>query len=397
MRIIIAGTVHYPAHNGQAVFTERLAEGLVNLGHTVLSIFPSEKGKAYQTLRNGVQIEAIRSNNLNQIHSDAYFSLFAQAAVQRIIDAFQPEIVHIQDHFPLSRDVLQVAQRYPVGLVGTNHFMPENLAAFIPVISNIKPVYNRLMWSWMLDVYNQLNVVTAQSKASAKLMTAQGLRSPIYQVSCGIDLGAFQPEPGTDRNTIRKHYGIDPAKKVFLFVGRIDQEKRLCVLLHAMKLLQRDDIQLVISGQGSEKHNLELLARDLDVDHQVQFTGYVPREDLPALINSADIFTMPSQAELLSIATLEAMACARPVLLADAVALPELVQVGANGYLFEPGNPADAARHMALLADHPEHWAKMGALSLEKARTHSIENTLRQYEHIYDSLLQSNPLPVLVV
>jgi glycosyltransferase involved in cell wall biosynthesis len=48
----------------------------------------------------------------------------------------------------------------------------------------------------------------------------------------------------------------------------------------------------------------------------------------------------------LSIASLEAMACGRPLLLANAIALPELVAVGVNGYLFEPGNPSDAARSL---------------------------------------------------
>jgi 1,2-diacylglycerol 3-alpha-glucosyltransferase len=96
---------------------------------------------------------------------------------------------------------------------------------------------------------------------------------------------------------------------------------------------------------------------------------------------------MPSEAELLSIASLEAMACGRPLLLANAVALPELAGDGSNGYLFRPGDPVDAARCMALLADHPEHWARMGAISQEKARYHSIEHALKQYENIYANIL----------
>jgi 1,2-diacylglycerol 3-alpha-glucosyltransferase len=394
MRILIAGTAHYPALNGQAVFTEHLAEGLARRGHEVLSVFPSERGNPYHEVRNGVQIEAIRSMNLNMIHADAYFSLFSERAIQRIFDSFQPEIVHIQDHFPLSRDVVQVAQRYRVPLIGTNHFMPENLAAFIPVISNIKPVYNRIMWSLMLDVYNRLEMATAQSKASAALLKAQGLRIPVYPVSCGIDLKRFHPDPNVDRDAVRARFGIDPKRTVLLFVGRVDHEKRLDVLLHAMRQLNRDDIQLVIAGHGTERQKLETLANELELGERVHFAGYIPREELPALLNSVDIFTMPSEAELLSIASLEAMACGRPVLLANAVALPELVTVGVNGYLFEPGQAADAARCIALLADQPENWARMSLVSVEKARYHGIENTIRQYESIYSVLLQDNPMLV---
>ena len=162
MRILVAGTVNYPALNGQAVFTEHLTEGLAKQGHKVLSVFPSEKGSAYQIWRNGVEIEALKSINLNMLHPDAYFSLFSERAIQRIFDSFEPEIVHIQDHFPVGRGVVQVACHRKVKLIGTNHFMPENLAAYVPVISNIKPVYRKIMWTWMLDVYNRLDVATAQ-------------------------------------------------------------------------------------------------------------------------------------------------------------------------------------------------------------------------------------------
>jgi 1,2-diacylglycerol 3-alpha-glucosyltransferase len=272
--------------------------------------------------------------------------------------------------------------------------MPENLAAFIPVISNVKPVYNWIMWSLMLNVYNHLEVATAQSKASAELMKVQGLHIPVYPASCGIDLKHFHTNPNVDRNAIRTRFGINPKRTVFLLVGRIHNQTRLDVLLHAMSQLHRDDIQLVIAGHGSAREKLETLAKELELGESVHFAGYIPREDLPALLNSVDIFTMPSEAELLSIASLEAMACGRPVLLANAVALPELVTVGVNGYLFEPGQAADAARCMALLADCPERWAGMGSASVKKARYHGMENTIRQYEGIYAALLQNSPVMV---
>ena len=120
----------------------------------------------------------------------------------------------------------------------------------------------------------------------------------------------------------------------------------------------------------------------------MRFTGFIPNEELHVLLNSVDIFTMPSEAELLSIASLEAMACGRPMLLADAVALPELVTPDVNGYLFKPGDPADAARCMALLADHPERWAEMGKASVERAQEHSLERTIERYETLYQQAVE---------
>ena len=96
---------------------------------------------------------------------------------------------------------------------------------------------------------------------------------------------------------------------------------------------------------------------------------------------------MPSEAELLSISTLQAMGCSRPILAANAVALPELVTEDLNGMLFKPGDVTDAARCIQWLADHRERWSGMGAASLAKVQAHSLENIVRQYETLYESVL----------
>jgi glycosyltransferase involved in cell wall biosynthesis len=167
----------------------------------------------------------------------------------------------------------------------------------------------------------------------------------------------------------------------------VDGEKRVDVLIRAIKAMKRDDIQLAITGKGAALSALKALAQDLKVDDLVRFTGFVPDADLPGLLNSIDIFAMPSQAELLSIASLEAMACARPILAANSQALPELVTNAVNGYLFKPGSVSDAMRCMLLLADHPERWVEMGTASLEKVQVHSLENMLTCYEQLYQKLL----------
>jgi glycosyltransferase involved in cell wall biosynthesis len=388
MRILIAGTTYFPALNGQAIFTTNLAEGLAGRGHAVVAIFPSTEGRAYSRRRNGVRLEGMRSIRLTLLHPDSFVPAYSRQALRHIIDDVQPEIVHIQDHYPLSRSIALEALRRGIKLVATNHFMPENLAPYLPGLSTIKPVYQRIMWSWMLEVYNRVEVVTAQSRVAAELVRAQGLRPPIFPVSCGIDLKRFYPNSSMDRLACRARYGLDPQRTIFLFVGRVDKEKRVDVLLRAIHLLQRDDIQLVVAGRGAALGEFQALAKSLKLGERVRFTGFIPNEDLPMLLNSIDIFTMPSEAELLSIASLEAMACARPVLLADAVALPELVTQGVNGYLFKPGDAQDAARYMRLLADQRDRWEQMGKASLERARAHSLELTIQRFESLYQNSMK---------
>jgi len=121
-----------------------------------------------------------------------------------------------------------------------------------------------------------------------------------------------------------------------------------------MVRLHRDDIQLAIAGHGYLEDKLRQLTLKLKLRHGMRFMNFIPSDDVSGLLNSIDVFIMPSEAELLSIPTLEAMAYGHPVLLADALALPELVRGSENGYLFNPGDVANPASHMNMLADQPE-------------------------------------------
>ena len=387
MRILIATSANYIAFHGQAIFTVNLAEGLARNGHAVMAAAGSERGYPYREQINGVHLEALRALSLKIIHPDSYLPLFPSFATGRILDRFRPDIVHIQDHYPLSRAMLFAARRRGIKLVGTNHFMPDNLAAYIPLVSRIKPFYNWVLWHWMREVYDRLDAVACPSMTGMEMLKKVGLRPPVSSISCGVDTNLFRPDPSVDRLTWRNCYGIDPSRKVFFFVGRVDREKHLEVIIRAVRLLGRNDIQFVIAGNGAAKVSLVALVQELELEQKVHFTGYIPNTDLPSVLNSIDIFTMPSEAELLSIASLQAMACARPMLVADAVALPELVTANGNGLLFHPGDVDDAARCMAILVDHPERWPAMGSASLERVQAHSLDNIISRYEELYWAVL----------
>jgi glycosyltransferase involved in cell wall biosynthesis len=385
MRILIVGTTYYPSLNGQSIFTVNLAEGLVKHGHQVTVLFPD--GRTNSKWRNGVQLEAVGSIDLSFIHTDSFVPVFFGNEVRRIFDSFQPEIVHIQDHYPLSKLVLDQAKKRGIKVMGTNHFSPDNLTPYIPGASGLKPLYNRVLWNWMIQIYNRLDMVTAPSRSAVDLILKNGLTVPAFPLSCGADLTRFYPNPSLDRTACRLSYGLDPNKTIFLFVGRLDKEKKIDLWLEALSLIQRDDIQLAIAGNGAEMEELMALAKEFKLANRVRFINYVRNEEVNSLLNSADVFVLASESESLSIASLEAMACGLPLLLADAFALPDLVTPEINGYLFKPNNAEDAAHYMALLADHPERREAMGHASYEKAQLHDLRNTVLQYISLYEKLL----------
>jgi 1,2-diacylglycerol 3-alpha-glucosyltransferase len=383
---MIAGQTYDPKINGPGVFTLHLAEGLARRGHEVMMLTPSNRRRAYGSLVNGVRVRAISAISLAPLYREVYVTPRPSRQVGLLLDRFQPEIVHIQDHYPLCRGALRAARARGLPVIGTNHFLPAHMSPYVPLSRYCPALVDHLIWKTVVNVFNRVTVTTTPTETAAEILRRHGVRVPIEAISCGVDLGLFCPDPHISRSEIRQQYGLDPQRTVVLFVGRLAREKRLEVLMEAMHRLDRGDLQLAIAGSGRHEGALRRHAGRLALDGRVVFTGFVPADQLPALLNSVDLFAIASDSETQSIATLEAMATGRPVLAADARALPELVRNGVNGYLFRAGDVEDACRRIALLAGEKSRWAQMGAASRAVARRHALGSTVRCYEALYRQL-----------
>jgi glycosyltransferase involved in cell wall biosynthesis len=387
-RILIASQV-YSDGNGQGGFALRLAENLAKQGHQVKVLAPSDRITSYSVMVNGVQVENVAAVHLSLIHPAIHVTLWPSVCVKKIFKEFTPDIVHIQDHYFLCHAVVRETRKQYIPLIGTNHFLPENLLPFLIQSPLLRDLTGRILWKIMLSTFNQVDAATTPSNAAAEILRNQNIRFPVQAISNGVDTERFAFDPKVDRRGIRRKYGLALDKTIFIYVGRLDGEKRVDILVEAVSKLEQTNFQLVIAGDGLQAQALRRQARALSVQERIIFLGYVPADDLPALYMSSDIFVMPSTAELQSIATLEALTCGKPVLAANARALPELVEQGVNGYLFESDNAADAARWMNEFLVHPEQWAAMGQAGIKRSQSHSLDNTVHAYEKYYQTVIET--------
>src|SRR6185312_6277813 len=129
-------------------------------------------------------------------------------------------------------------------------------------------------------------------------------------------------------------------------------------------------------GGGEVKNALKAQSEKLGLSSRVRFTGLISDAELRDVYLLADLFVMPGTAELQSLVTLEAMSASTPVLLANAMALPHLVEDGVNGYLFTPNDSDDLAAKLARVFSLPSHeLAAMGKTSREMVENHGIART----------------------
>jgi glycosyltransferase involved in cell wall biosynthesis len=138
-----------------------------------------------------------------------------------------------------------------------------------------------------------------------------------------------------------------PDGPILLYVGRLSPEKNLDALRGIAEAVPSARLALV--GDGPARAKLERSLRG----RPARFLGFLRGEELAAAYASADVFVMPSTTETLGFVVLEAMSSGVPVVAANAGGIPDLVEHGVSGILYDPAEPAAAGKAVSELLAHP--------------------------------------------
>jgi glycosyltransferase involved in cell wall biosynthesis len=383
LRIVVGATTYPPDVNGAANFGHRLATGLSARGHEVHVICHSTDREERSEVEDGVRVHRVASYGTVFHPSIRTIRPWQAGRAGELLDEIQPDIVHVQSHFFICRGLIDAARERGIGLVATNHFMPENIFGYLKIPSFLQRTAGRLLWHFLGKHYGKAQLVTAPTPRAVQLLQDNGFDRTALPVSCGIDVDRYRRPAQAYR---AEH--PDPEVRTALFVGRLDEEKHIDDLLRAMSLLKtRADTRLEIVGNGSHREALEQLAADLGIAERVHFHGFLSDEELLRTYARADVFCMPSIAELQSLATMEAMSAATPVVLADAMALPHLVRSGENGYLYPPRDVRALAAAIDDVLDDRATIDRMGKASEHLVARHDIAQVLGRFEAIYEHVL----------
>lgn len=380
LRILIAADTYPPDVNGAAIFGYRLAKHMNARGHDV-HIAAARPGPGPDTVeqRDEATIHRFRSF---KAPTHEYYRLclpwLVEPAMGRLMDRIEPDVVHVQCHYMIGKAAIEAAEARRIRTVATNHFMPENLDPFLPFPRWFKRIVSANSWRDMGRLMGKTSVVTTPTPLAARTMVEKAGFDRVLPLSNGIDVDYYTVRPGENVPT--------RDKPTVLFVGRLAVEKNVDVLIDAIsKTDPALDISLEIIGDGEQRDKLRDQVETLRLQDRVNMRGHVDDVELRRAYIAADAFCQPGTAELQSLVSLEAMSAAKPVVLANALALPHLVSEGENGYLFEPNNSADLAEKLnQIFRKSAVERAAMGAASREKANQHAIGKTMAAYEALYE-------------
>jgi Glycosyltransferase len=381
MKILFVSDTYYPHVNGVYYFVCRIGPLLREKGHEVAVIAPSGSVYSFQKKIDDLDVYGLSSLPLLSYPTVRLtIPLLLTSRINRIIQSFKPDIIHIQDHFTISEAVVNLNRDLKIPIIGTNHFMPENISVFFPV-ENLKHGFEIFLWKRFSRVYNQVNLVTTPTEFGARLIRPK-LKVDVKTISSGISLESFNPSG--DTREIRIKYAI-PDKPVLLYVGRLDPEKHIEEILKSVALaVKKTDFCFVVVGKGTSKTALEKLTNQLGITNRVIFTGFVPDEELPYFYKLSRCFIIASIAELLSLVTLQAMASGLPIIAVNAGSLSELVKDKINGYLYKEGDIPAIVQHIEDIIVRDDLYRKMSEKSLEFVQQHDIYKTLGSFEKLYE-------------
>lgn len=372
---------------------------LFNLGGITASVLALCAGLR----RKGHEVKVLSTSNCNQSfrNGDDYFirsfpafyypgmriSFAMRDPLLRELEEWGPDIIHVQTEGSALRFSLRIMRHCKVPLVMTGHtdygFFVFGRLRFLPPVKTIMALLGGLM-------YRHASVLTVPSQKAAGFPFVQKLRSRMTIIPNGIELEKYQKKlSATKRQSFRLSIGIEDSTGVLVSVSRISKEKNIRELISFLPglLKKRQDVKLLILGDGPDKSYLEKTVKKLKLRDKVLFTGRIPSDEVWRYYAASDIFVSASTFEVHSMSYLEAMAGGLPLLCREDEALLGVLDEGINGHIYH--SKKEFVNYAFKMLSDDGYRLKLAKASLQKAESFSndvfADAMLRVYEDVRDT------------
>ncbi len=277
-------------------------------------------------------------------------AFYLHLMLPRVLDAIGPDICHYTNFLaPVSEERPYVVTIHDMGVEVLRHAHPltkrEYTKRLIPRIARKARL-----------------IITNSEFSKWEIVRHLGIPEDRIRVTPLAASGEFEP------------VGAQPVCPYFLYVGNLEPRKNLERLIEAFARMPAKEHQLVIAGNRWYHGGApEQKARSLGLNGRVQFLGYVPRADLPALYSGATALVYPSLLEGFGLPIVEAMACGAPVITSNNSSMREVA--GEAAVLVNPRNIREMTQAMTRLAEDQSLRQELSAKGLKRAGEFSWRRT----------------------
>jgi glycosyltransferase involved in cell wall biosynthesis len=306
--------------------------------------------------------------------SEYRFPLALPRRVRLDLAKFNPNVVHVSSPDIVGHRAVTWARKRRIAAVASVHTRFDTYLAYYH-LQALEPLAREIMRRF----YHRCEVVLAPAESTAAILRAQRMNRDISIWGRGIDREQFNP--GRRDMKWRRAQGIADDELVIAFLGRVVMEKGLDVFADAIHAFEPAGLKhrVIVIGEGPARSWFEQQLPS------ALFLGQQTGNDLARALASADVFLNPSITEAFGNVTLEAMACALPVIAAESTGATNLVQSGVTGSLVDGENPQEFAEALTAYARDPDLRRRHGEAGLAAAKTKDWDTinsaVIRAYRH----------------
>jgi len=282
-------------------------------------------------------------------------------------------------------DLCMVWSTVPAGIIALFFKYFFNLKYFVRVggcdIPGFEKRYNKL-YPFLIPIikliWRKAEIVVVKCKSEMLLVQNIIPDLPVQIIYNGINFTKFKPKSKFPSEEIR-----------ILCVARLIQRKGQETLIKAVDKLKQNGyrFQVEFVGEGDDYYRLLALTVELNLEFEINFKGYVSRDEIVSCYVNSDIFVLPSYNEGMSNAVLEAMACGLPVVVTKTGGTDELVNESSNGYVFDAGDYNQLYHILSKIIENKMDLIELGKKSRETAEKFAWNEIAQIYDNLFQKIV----------
>ncbi len=259
-------------------------------------------------------------------------------ALKRVCSIKDYDIIHADAALPTGQAAMLAHKKYGIPYVVHGH----GLDVFLDVSYQGKRTCNRIVKAGKAVYQEASAIIGVSQKVIDNIQERMDVAEKSYVAYNGVDINEFTPKACANE------------KIQLIEIGNLIPLKGHGYTLQALKILNEkypDRFYLNLLGRGYLERDLKELAKSLEIEHLVDFKGYLPYREVVAQLQQADVFVLPSYYEALGCVYLEAMACGLPAIGCWRNGIDEIIEDGVDGYLIEGKNVQAIVNALEQLTD----------------------------------------------
>jgi glycosyltransferase involved in cell wall biosynthesis len=378
--------VYFPRINGVSTSIQTFRCELEKLGNEVFLLAPNY-GDPYPDDDRTLRIESREIILDPEDRMMKFKELVAKVEELRTLDF---DLVHIHTPFVAHYGGVRIAKALGIPCVVTYHTLfEEYFYHYIPWLP--KQLLRYVARRFSVSQCNEVEGVISPSSMILDLLKQYGVATKTVTLPTGINSLAFQ---SGDSERFRKEFNIPLDKKLLLNVSRVAFEKNISAIIEAYALLRntREDIHLVIAGEGPAKTHYIEMAFNLGLEDSISFVGYLDRStQLVDCYHAADLFVFASKTETQGLVLLEAMAAGTPVVSVAEMGTKNVLKEGL-GVRITDGSAQDFASKITEVIDNPKLYAELAQSAITYASEWDSLSLAQKLNDYYVEIVQTKHL-----